>query len=263
MNTTLNIGYVVGKNTRVTAGGMTLLSVVIGTAHRGVNPNQPDLISRSYARVKFLGKRAEYIDEIVHEGDAVAIEGRISSKVVERGRDATGKAIREYYEEIQGVDVVVLREDYDSVYDDNGQRLMLEGTNLVRFDGNLGADPDIRVTPSGAQVGNMPVYIRSYQNGEARSDAIQMTGWEGLADVMKTLKKGDPVYGEGSFITQSYMRDGQRVYVNKISLTQLHPAARRNRGAAATTATQAAPARAAVPVSVGMNEFPPDEDLPF
>lgn len=104
---------------------------------------------------------------------------------------------------------------------------MAGSVNKVILVGNLGRDPEIRLTQSGQKLANVSVATsetwRDKQSGERR----EKTEWhrvvifdERLADIAeKYLKKGSKVYLEGSLQTRKWTgNDGVEKYTTEVVL---------------------------------------------
>ena len=81
--------------------------------------------------------------------------------------------------------------------------------NKVIVLGNLGADPEMRFTPSGAPVASFRVAVteRYSQNGERhdRTEWFSVVAWDKLAEVVgQHLGKGSKVLVEGRLQSRSY-----------------------------------------------------------
>jgi single-strand DNA-binding protein len=137
--------------------------------------------------------------------------------------------------------------------------------------GNLGADPEVRNTPSGAQVANFRVactenWKDASGQRQERTEWVTIVAWKGLADIaQKYLRKGSKVYVEGKLQTRQWedkngggkryatevlcdnfiMLDGKRDAGTQEDFSQDQPSGR--------------PATASRPASGGQ----PDGDLPF
>lgn len=95
---------------------------------------------------------------------------------------------------------------------------MADGLNRVSLLGNLGADPELRVTPGGQAILKLRLattesYLDKNNARQERTEWHQITVWgkrgEGLS---KILNKGDRVYIDGGLRTSSYEKDGQKLY---------------------------------------------------
>lgn len=104
---------------------------------------------------------------------------------------------------------------------------MSKGLNKVQLIGNLGIDPETRVTPDGKQVSKFRMAVnRTFKNGEG--DTIEDTqwfnveAWSGYAKVVEHyLKTGDRVYIEGRLKTEAYEKDGETRYFTKVVVQEL------------------------------------------
>lgn len=91
--------------------------------------------------------------------------------------------------------------------------------NLCIFIGNLGADPEVRYTPSGAAVANVNLAVnerwkdREGQQQE-KTEWIPLVAWNKTAELMGThLRKGSKVGIQGRWQTRSWVSDdGQKHY---------------------------------------------------
>lgn len=133
--------------------------------------------------------------------------------------------------------------------------------NKVILIGRLGADPEIRYTPSGAEVANFRIAtteIWTNKNGEKeeRTEWHRIVAWRNLAKICgEYLSKGRLVYIEGRIRTRSWEdKDGNKRTVTEIEATDMK-----------MLGTPAGEVRKAKePVSA--EEIPPakdEEDIPF
>ena len=100
--------------------------------------------------------------------------------------------------------------------------------NKVMLIGNLGADPEVRMTPSGVQVATISVATTTSwkdQSGaqQEKTEWHRVILWRGLADVVqKYLKKGSSVYIEGKLQSRSWDdNSGQKRYVTEVIADQM------------------------------------------
>ena len=93
---------------------------------------------------------------------------------------------------------------------------MSDGMNRWQGIGNLGADGELRVTPSGQSVLKLRLactesYLDRNNTRQERTEWVNCTVWakraEGLA---KILSKGDRIYVEGRLQTTMSEKDGQK-----------------------------------------------------
>lgn len=91
---------------------------------------------------------------------------------------------------------------------------MARSLNKVMLIGNVGSDPEIRMTPSGAKVGKFSLATnRTYQDRtgqqQERTDWHRLTFFGRLTDIVEQwVKKGDRLYVEGR-IEYSQTQDDQ------------------------------------------------------
>jgi len=100
--------------------------------------------------------------------------------------------------------------------------------NKVILIGRLGADPEIRYTPSGAEVANFRIATsESWTNKsgekEERTEWHRIIAWRGLAKICgEFLSKGKLVYVEGRLRTRSWEdRDGNKRTTTEIEATDM------------------------------------------
>lgn len=106
---------------------------------------------------------------------------------------------------------------------------MAKSLNRVTLLGNLGQDPEFKVTPQGSSVCNLNIatteFYKDKNSGEWKdnTDWHRVTLWEGLADIAnKYLKKGNKVYIEGKLKTRSYDdREGNKKYITEVLASSL------------------------------------------
>ncbi len=87
---------------------------------------------------------------------------------------------------------------------------MAASLNKVMIIGNLGADPEVRATPGGAQVANFRVACTENwkdQSGQRqeRTEWVTIVAWRQQAEIaQKYLRKGSRVYVEGKLQTRTW-----------------------------------------------------------
>jgi single-strand DNA-binding protein len=101
--------------------------------------------------------------------------------------------------------------------------------NKVILVGNLGKDPELRYTPSGAAVTTFSIatserYKDKDGNKQEKTEWHNIVAWRQLAEICgKYLHKGKQVYIEGKIQTRSYDdRDGNKKYITEIVADQMH-----------------------------------------
>jgi single-strand DNA-binding protein len=147
----------------------------------------------------------------------------------------------------------------------NGGNAMASVNKAILI-GNLGKDPDFRMTPAGQPVANFSIATTERWNDKSgqrqeRTEWHNIVLWGRLAEIANQfLKKGSSVYVEGRLQTRSWEdKDGNRRYTTEVVGTALQMLGRRGGGegalpaeAGAENAGESAPAESRV-----------DDDLPF
>ena len=103
---------------------------------------------------------------------------------------------------------------------------MSDGINRVTLLGNLGADPELRQTNSGAvlnlRLATTETWIDKNKEKQERTDWHSVTLWgkrgEALAGI---LRKGSQLLVEGRLSTSSYEKDGQKRYKTEVVATNI------------------------------------------
>jgi single-strand DNA-binding protein len=153
----------------------------------------------------------------------------------------------------------------------------MSGVNKVILIGNLGADPDLRHTPSGTAVSNLRLAtteVFSNREGEKnkRTEWHRVVTFGRLAEICNQyLKKGRQVYIEGRLQTREWEdKSGDKRYTTEIVATNMVMLGSRGEGGYAVEEAQAeAPAEVVdAPVSgagpgAGGAGAEEDSDLPF
>lgn len=104
---------------------------------------------------------------------------------------------------------------------------MSRSLNKIMLIGNLGRDPEIRVTSSGTRVASLSVATsrewtdRSGERQE-KTEWHRVSCWDKLADVCERfLQKGDRVYIEGSVEYRQAEQDGQVRYFTDVRAREM------------------------------------------
>ncbi len=106
---------------------------------------------------------------------------------------------------------------------------MAGSVNKVILIGNLGADPEVRTTPSGQQVATLSLATsRNYKDREGNrreeTEWHRVVVWNQLAELaQRYLAKGRKVYIEGRLQTRSWddQQSGQKKYTTEIIADQM------------------------------------------
>ncbi len=99
---------------------------------------------------------------------------------------------------------------------------MADGLNRVMLFGNLGADPELRVTPSGQAILKLRMattesYLDKSNTRQERTEWHSITIWGKRGEALgKILTKGDRVFIEGSLRTSSYEKNGEKRYRTEV-----------------------------------------------
>jgi single-strand DNA-binding protein len=103
----------------------------------------------------------------------------------------------------------------------------MKGLNKVQLIGNLGRDPESRVTPNGKSVAKLSLAVnRKFKSkqGESIEDTewFNVEAWEGWAKVVAGhLTQGDRIYIEGRLKTEKYEKDGETKYFTKVVVQEM------------------------------------------
>jgi len=154
--------------------------------------------------------------------------------------------------------------------------------NKVILVGNLGKDPELRYTPSGAAVANFTIatterYKDRDGQTQEKTEWHNIVAWRQLAEICgKYLHKGKQVYIEGKIQTRSYDdRDGNKRYITEIVADQMQMLGRagddnnanygQQRNAAPRSNRPAPAASSGTPAYEDYADppFNPDDDIPF
>jgi|TARA_R110000787_G_scaffold252389_1_gene357851 single-strand DNA-binding protein len=143
---------------------------------------------------------------------------------------------------------------------------MAKGTvNKVILVGNLGSDPEVKTTPSGAEVANFSLATSESWTDKASGEKQTKTEWHRLvlwrrlAEVAgQYLKKGAKIYVEGKLETRSWEdKEGQKRFTTEVVVHQLEMLGGDRQEGSSQQYQQPAPAPY---VASGSSD---DDDLPF
>ena len=150
---------------------------------------------------------------------------------------------------------------------------MARGINKVILIGNLGADPEVRYTPTNSAIVNVNIATsmgwKDKQTGEMqeRTEWHRVVFFNRLAEIVSEyLRKGSKVYVEGSLRTRKWTdKNNVERYTTEIVANEMQMLD--GRGAGGGTADhqesqgQSAPTQAATATASGNSDF--DDDIPF
>lgn len=105
---------------------------------------------------------------------------------------------------------------------------MADGLNRVMLLGNVGADPELRVTPTGQSVLKIRMatsesYLDKNRVRQEKTEWHSVVVWGKRAEALgKIVEKGTRVFVEGSIQTRSYDdKDGNKRYSTEINCKEL------------------------------------------
>lgn len=104
---------------------------------------------------------------------------------------------------------------------------MSEGMNRVMLLGNLGADPELKVTQGGQAVLKLRLattesYLDRNNTRQERTEWHRVTLWGKRGEALaKILRKGERIFLEGRLETSSYEKDGEKRYSTEIVATNV------------------------------------------
>lgn len=147
---------------------------------------------------------------------------------------------------------------------------MAEGLNRVTLMGNLGADPELRVTGGGQAVCSIRLATsRSYVDKSGMRQ--ESTEWHRVAvwgkrgeALAKMLSKGDRIYLEGELRTSKYEKNGETRYSTDVHAFRVDfCSALKKRPAGHTTSDSAGELPGAENPPSDAGGAPPNDDIPF
>jgi single-strand DNA-binding protein len=153
---------------------------------------------------------------------------------------------------------------------------MAKSVNKVILIGNLGKDPEVKVTPSGTPVAKFSLATNERYKDKAgqwqdRTEWHNLVAWQRTAEIIgEYVKKGSKIYVEGSLRTSSWddKNTGEKKYRTEIVVNDLvllsgrgdGEGASRSAGAGGSNFDQRAPEPEPAPAHTGGIT---DEDIPF
>ncbi len=114
---------------------------------------------------------------------------------------------------------------------------MAEGLNKVMLLGNLGADPELRMTQGGQAILKLRLattesYLDKGGTRQERTEWHSITVWGKRGEALaRILSKGAKIFVEGSLRTSSYEKDGEKRYRTEIIANNILLTGRRGEGA--------------------------------
>jgi single-strand DNA-binding protein len=284
----LNHVYLVGTLTqdpemRYTPGGLAVLELNLG-GNDHINDDTGNMREIAwYHRVKLLGKSAEFWGDSLKAGTALFVEGKLEYRAWEQdGQKKSSLDIKA--DRVEVVSLEGKRGDL-TVTDAKGQERLRDALNHVMLAGNLTRDPELRYTPQGTAVTRLSMAVNERFTNKQGADQekvhyVDAQAWREMAEWAGELKKGDGAFIIGRLVNDSWTaQDGTRRYTTRVELSRLERLTRGtgSGGAGSPTSagqnlasggapakTKAAPARTGkVDIEEGLEDLPPEEELPF
>ena len=151
---------------------------------------------------------------------------------------------------------------------------MAGGVNKVILIGNLGADPEVRFTPSGQAVANFRIATSESWNDKSgqkqeRTEWHRIVVWGKLGELCgEYLKKGRQCYVEGRLQTREWTdKEGKKNYTTEVVANQVTFLGGRDGAGASPRAGGSRPDEYAPPPAfdegAGPSPTPADDDIPF
>ena len=102
----------------------------------------------------------------------------------------------------------------------------MAGVNKVILIGNLGADPELKYTPSGVPVINVNMATSESwtKDGEKKSKTEwhKLVFWRKVAEIVgQYAKKGSTLYIEGKLQTRSWEKEGEKRYTTEVVVDRM------------------------------------------
>lgn len=147
----------------------------------------------------------------------------------------------------------------------------MSSVNKAILIGNVGKDPELRTTTSGASVVSFSLATSrkwTDKNGNKTEETQwhNIVAWNKLAEIIqKYVQKGTKLYISGEIRYEKYEKDGETKYITKIVANEMQMLSSKNAsGATVNRVPEAAPAPSAPvdPMSPGSAEDW-DDNIPF
>jgi len=156
---------------------------------------------------------------------------------------------------------------------------MARGVNKVILVGNLGRDPEMKYTASGAAIANITVATSESWNDKQTGERVDKTEWhrvvafQRLAEIMgEYLKKGSQVYIEGKLQTRKWQdQNGQDRYTTEVVANEMQMLGARGGegggrpagGGGSGGGFRSKPPAQQAPAQSGSDNDFADDDIPF
>lgn len=260
---------------RYTAGGLAVMELNLGGNDIVTDETGQTREPAWYHRVKLLGKSAEFWGDSLKAGMALYVEGKLEYRSWEQeGQKKSSLDIRADRMEVVSLEG---KKGQLTVTDARGQERLRDALNHVMLVGNLTRDPELRYTPQGTAVTRLSLAVNekftTRQGGDQEKvHYVEAQAWRDLAEFAAELKKGDGAFLIGRLVNDSWTaQDGTRRYTTRVEASRLERLARGTGQATGGNSSQVAglaPAQKGragkVDIDEGLvDDFPPEEDLPF
>lgn len=147
---------------------------------------------------------------------------------------------------------------------------MARGVNKVILIGNLGKDPEVRYTPSGAAITNATLATSESWKDKQSGENVERTEWhrivfyQRLAEIAgEYLRKGSKVYIEGRLQTRKWQdkTSGQDRYTTEIIADNMQMLDSKGGSASGSYEKPAATSSSVTESAPSLETF--DDDIPF
>ena len=242
---------------RYTPGGLAVLEATVAGQDKVTTADGSEREFPWYHRVKLFGRYAELFAEQLKAGVPVFVDGRLDYRSWESPEGQRRSALDVRVDRIE----VLEPKEGRTVADARGQERMTDAVNQVVLIGNLTRDAELRYTPQGTAVVRLGLAVNetflSRGQEQEKTHFVDVTAWRELAEWAGELKKGDPVLVFGRLVNESWTaQDGSRRFATRVEALRVEKLAR-------MTEAAAVPPPGGVDLEEGLEDFPPEEDLPF
>jgi len=243
---------------RYTPGGLAVLEVTVAGQDKVETEGGEVREIPWYHRVKLLGRYAELLADQLRAGTPVFVEGRLDYRTWEsEGQKKSALDVR-----VDRIEPLTGDREGRTVTDARGQERLTDALNQVVLIGNLTRDAELRYTPQGTAVTRFGLAVNevvpSRGQEQERTHFIDVTAWRDLAEWAGELRKGEPVLVIGRLVNDSWTApDGTRRFATRVEAKRIERLTRPPEGEARSVPP------GGVDLEEGLEEFPPEEDLPF
>jgi single-strand DNA-binding protein len=270
----LNQVFLIGTLTarpdmRYTQGGLAVLDLSLAGQDLLLDESGQEREVPWYHRVRLLGRQAEMWGDVLEKGQPLFVEGRLEYRQWERD----GEKRSELQVRGEFIDPLEARHR-ETVEDARGQPRLRRALNQVLLMGNLTRDPDLRYTPQGTAVVRLGLAVNERlrgaggTDGEEKTHFVEVQAWRDLAEWAGELRKGDGLLVFGRLVNDSWTSSsGERRFQTRVEALRLERPTRGPAQAGGSRPQDAPRAHAVqtggVDIDEGLEDFPPEEDLPF